>query len=181
MAVNRIRHDIQLYDWVANEEASGKVVLRVYWYEGHIMFAVPRKQFAKVALDTERAKIANTIANNYGLEYNDPNQLKMYNQYGDSFGNDIWLKQEREQCTIWIGFCQYHELRIQFECKTKKYAKELFKLLEDSSYIDGDERWIQIPSLEHFKKNKTVKALSRKLEKILDVIPVKSNCLKVSK
>lgn len=165
MAVNRIRHDIKLYDWVAAEEARGKAVFRVYWYEGHIMFAVPRKQYAKVALDTERAKIAYTIAKDYGFDYCDQNQLDMYKQYGDSFGNDIWLKQNRGYCTLWIGFCQYHELRIQFECKTKKYAKELFGLLKDCSFIDGDERWVQIPSLVHFNKD-----LSATIEDIFEVV-----------
>ena len=169
MAVNRIRHDIKLYDWIAAEEARGKAVLRVYCYEGHIMFAVPRKQYAKVAIDTERAKIAN-IANDYGFDYHDQNQLDMYKQYGDSFGNDIWLKQNRGYCTLWIGFCQYHELRIQFECKTKKYAKELFGWLKDCSFIDGDERWVQIPSLVHFKKKKTVKDLSATIEDIFEVV-----------
>lgn len=170
MAVNRIRHDIQLYDWIAAEEASGKTAFRVCWYEGHIMLAAPRKWYSKVALDTERAKIANAIANNYGFEYYDSNQLNMYKQYSDSFGNDIWLKQNRGYCTLWIGFCQHHELRIQFECKTKKYAKELFGLLKDCSFIDGDERWVQIPSLVHFKKKETVKDLSAKIEYIFEVV-----------
>lgn len=170
MAVNRIRHDIQLYDWIAAEEASGNTAFRVCWYEGHIMLAAPRKWYSKVALDTERAKIANAIANNYGFEYYDSNQLNMYKQYSDSFGNDIWLKQNRGYCTLWIGFCQHHELRIQFECKTKKYAKELFGLLKDCSFIDGDERWVQIPSLVHFKKKETVKDLSAKIEYIFEVV-----------
>lgn len=170
MAVDRIRHDIQLYDWIAAEEASGKTAFRVCWYEGHIMLAAPRKWYSKVALDTERAKIANAIANNYGFEYYDSNQLNMYKQYSDSFGNDIWLKQNRGYCTLWIGFCQHHELRIQFECKTKKYAKELFGLLKDCSFIDGDERWVQIPSLVHFKKKETVKDLSAKIEYIFEVV-----------
>ena len=170
MAVNRIRHNIQLYDWIAAEEASGKTAFRVCWYEGHIMLAAPRKWYSKVALDTERAKIANAIANNYGFEYYDSNQLNMYKQYSDSFGNDIWLKQNRGYCTLWIGFCQHHELRIQFECKTKKYAKELFGLLKDCSFIDGDERWVQIPSLVHFKKKETVKDLSAKIEYIFEVV-----------
>lgn len=170
MAVNRIRHDIQLYDWIAAEEANGKTAFRVCWYEGHIMLAAPRKWYSKVALDTERAKIANAIANNYGFEYYDSNQLNMYKQYSDSFGNDIWLKQNRGYCTLWIGFCQHHELRIQFECKTKKYAKELFGLLKDCSFIDGDERWVQIPSLVHFKKKETVKDLSAKIEYIFEVV-----------
>lgn len=170
MAVNRIRQDIQLYDWIAAEEASGKTAFRVCWYGEHIMLAAPRKWYSKVALDTERAKIANAIANNYGFEYYDSNQLNMYKQYSDSFGNDIWLKQNRGYCTLWIGFCQHHELRIQFDCKTKKYAKELFGLLKDCSFIDGDERWVQIPSLVHFKKKETVKDLSAKIEYIFEVV-----------
>lgn len=170
MAVNRIRHDIKLYDWITAEEARGKAVLRVYWYEGHIMLAAPRKWYSKVALDTERAKIANAIANNYGFEYYDSNQLNMYKQYSDSFGNDIWLKRNRRHCTVWIGFCLHHELKIRFECKTKKYAKELFELLEDCIYIDGDERWVQIPSLTHFKKTNTVKDLSAKIESVFEVV-----------
>lgn len=170
MAVNRIRHDIKLYDWVAEEENSGKTVLRIYWYEGHIMFAVPKKQYAKVALDTERAKIANSIANIYDFEYCDLNQLNMFQQYGDCFGNEIWLKKERKQCILWIGFCQYHELKIQFECKTKKYAKELLESLKDCSYIDHDERIVQIPSLIHFKKGNTFKKLSAKIKEIFEVV-----------
>lgn len=173
MAINRIRRDVKLYDWIADEEARTKNVFRVYWYPGtgNIMFAAPRKQFAKVALDTERAKIAYTIAEAYGFEYNDTNQLGMFKQYGDSFGNEIWLKQKRQQCILWVGFCANHELKLEFECDTKKYAKELFNLLEGCSYIDEDERWVQIPSLTHFKKAKTINALKKELEEIFDVVP----------
>lgn len=171
MAVKRIRNDIGLYDWIAAEEIRSKSVLRVYWYEGHIMFAVPRKQYAKVALDTERAKIANVIANSYGFEYYDSGQLAAYQKYGDSYGNDIWLKQERKQCVLWIGFCQRHDLKIQFECKTKKYAKELLGILDGCCYIDDDERWVQLPSLVHFKKTKTINKLSEKIEEIFEVVP----------
>ena len=173
MAVNRIRKDIKLYNWIAAEEARIKNVFRVYWYPGtgNIMFAAPRKQYAKVALDTERAKIAFAIADTYGFEYFDPNQLGMFKQYGDSFGNEIWLKQKRQHCTLWVKFCAFHELKIQFECDTKKYAKELFDLLEGCSYIDEDERLVQIPSLTHFKKTQTINALKKELEDIFDVIP----------
>ena len=74
MAVKRLRKDIKLYDWIAAEERQNKSVFRIYWYEGHIMFAVLRKQYAKVALDTERAKTAYKIAENYGMDYFDKNQ-----------------------------------------------------------------------------------------------------------
>lgn len=171
MAVKRLRKDVKLYDWIAAEERQNKSVFRIYEYEGHIMFAVPRKQYAKVALDTERAKTAYKIAESYGMDYYDNNQLQMYKEYGDSFGNEIWLKQDRQNCTLWIGFCQHHDLRIQIECKTKKYAKELLKVFEGSDYIDDDERWIKLPYQKHFKNQKTYRDLANVLENIFDIIP----------
>lgn len=48
MAVKRLRKDVKLYDWIAAEERQNKSVFRIYEYEGHIMFAVPRKQYAKL-------------------------------------------------------------------------------------------------------------------------------------
>ena len=99
------------------------------------------------------------------------NQLQMYKKYGDSFGNEIWLKQDRQNCILWIGFCQYHELRIQIECKTKKYAKELLEVFEGSTYIDDDERWIKIPYQKHFKYQKTYRDLAKVLENIFEKIP----------
>lgn len=171
MAVDRIRHDIKLYDWVSAEEAHGKSVLRVYWYEGHIMFAVPRKQFAKVALDTERAKIAYNIAKNYGFHYYDPAQLDMFQRYNDSFGNEIWLLQERQQCKLWIGFCQYHALRVRIECNQKAYAAELIEKLAGCSYVGNEERLVEIQALRHFEYNETYNDLSKKIEELFDLIP----------
>lgn len=171
MAVERLRKDVKLYDWIANEEIQRKSVFRIYFYEGHIMIAIPRKQFAKVALDTERAQIAYDIAQKYGFVYNDENQLGMYQEYGDSFGNEIWITKERQKCILWVGFCQHHELCIQLECKTKKYAKELLETIKGSSCIDDNEYWLQITSLEHFKKETTYNSLSKKLEELFKVIP----------
>ena len=37
-------------------------------------------------------------------------------------------------------------------------------------WTDGDERWVQIPSLVHFKKKKTVKDLSATIEDIFEVV-----------
>ena len=171
MAAERIRQDFRLYDWIADEEAQRKNVFRIYWYEGHIMFAVPRKQFAKVALDTERAKIAFNIANSYGFHYDDPSQLDMYRKYGDSFGNEIWLWQDRQQCKLWIGFCQYHTLRVRIECHQKQYAAELMESLEGSKYARDDERLIEIPVLNHFRADETYSVLSKKIEELFEIIP----------
>lgn len=171
MAVNRLRHDIKLYDWVAAEEERGKAVLRVYWYEGHIMFAMPRKQYAKVALDTERAKIAEAIAKKYDFEYCDQNQFNMYKEYGDCFGNEISLKQDRKCCTLKIWFCLNHTLKILLDCQTKEYAEELNEQLESAS-IHEDERRLCFPDLIHFDQTKTMQDLSAVLDNIFKIVPL---------
>lgn len=169
MAVNRLRHDIKLYDWVAAEEEREKTVLRVYWYKGHIMFAMPKKQYAKVALDTERAKIAEAIAKKYDFEYCDQNQFNMYKKYGDCFGNEIWLKQDRKCCTLLIGFCLDHTLNILLDCQTKEYAEELNEQLENACIYE-DERCL-VFSLLHFEKAKTMQDLSAILDDIFNIVP----------
>ena len=105
------------------------------------------------------------------MSFYDEEQLDMFKQFNDCYGNEIWLKQNRQNCTIWVGFCQHHELSIQIECKTKKYAKELLEVFDDSKYIDDDERWLQIPSLQHFKQQKSYNALVKVLEKLFEEIP----------
>lgn len=171
MVADRLWNDVKLYDWIAAEETERKYVFRVNYYEGHILFAAPRRQYAKVALDTERAKTAYNIAMNYGFEYDDPGQLKMFKMYGDSYGNDIWLFQNRQQCKIWIGFCQYHILVIRIDCHNKQYAAELVETIEGCKYVEGKERLVELPAMTHFKAESTYSLLSEKLEKLFDVIP----------
>lgn len=77
------------------------------------MFAIPRKQYDKVALDTERAKTACKIAENYGFSFNDVNQADMFKQYKDCFGNEIWLKQERQNALF--GLASVSIMRFGFK------------------------------------------------------------------
>lgn len=73
----------------SDEEERLKATFRVYWYAGHIMFAVPRKQYAKIALDTERARMAHNLCDCYDFVFDDENQELMYKDYKDCFGNEI--------------------------------------------------------------------------------------------
>lgn len=170
-AIFRLRHDTKLYDWVSDEENNLNVTFRFYLYEGHFMVAVPRRQYAKVALDTDRARMANELCHSYGFEYYDPNQKKMFQKYGDSFGNSIWINQTRQNCCVWIGFDQHHKLRIQFESKTKEFAKELLETFKNSTYIDNDPNWVQIPSLSHGSFDSTYTELCQVIENIFDKVP----------
>lgn len=170
MAVNRLRADVRMYDWIASEEVRFKACFRIYFYEGHIMFAIPRKQYVKIAIDTERGKIAKEISEAYGFEFCDANQRGMFDLYGDCFGNEIWLTQERRNGTVWIGFCQHHELKLQIECNTKKMAKDLLSVFNDSQLREDDERWLFLASENHSSKSKTYKVLSNRIEKIFEGI-----------
>ena len=135
------------------------------------MFAIPRKWYAKIALDTERAKMANDLCESYGFEFWDEEQKAMYDKYKDCFGNYIWIKQDRANCTLWIRFDLNHELKIQIECKTKKYAKELYEIFDSTSYIDEGEKCIQFENLTHYTKCKTYNKLCKVIESIYEAIP----------
>ena len=174
MAVKRLRNDILMYDWISQEEKEKKSCFRIYWYLGHIMFAIPRRQYAKIALDTERAKIADSLCADYGFEYDDENQQSMYNTYHDCFGREVWLSQDRKGCTLWIGFLSEHRLVTRIVCNTKKYAKELYNTLENCEYMeDTDEKILELPELYHSSKQSTYKKLCKVVDDVFEIIPEK--------
>ena len=170
MAIKRLRTDVNMYDWISADEERLKATFRVYWYAGHIMFAVPRKQYAKIALDTERARMAHNLCDCYDFVFDDENQELMYKDYKDCFGNEIWLRQDHPKCTIWLGFKQYHEFVIHISCKTQKYATELLKAIEGASYIDGDETWVQLEDLTHYSYLRSNKRICDAVNELLEVI-----------
>lgn len=61
MAINRLRNDVKMYDWASEREKEQGASFRVYFNEGHILFAIPRKWYDRIALDTGRAKIAHSL------------------------------------------------------------------------------------------------------------------------
>ena len=171
MAITRLRNDIKMYDWIAEREKAQKACFRVYFFDGHIIFAIPRKWYDKIALDSERAMMAYKLYESYGFSFNDENQKAMYENYRDCFGNAIWIYQQRTNCKIWIGFDLYHELKIQIECRTKKYARELLGIFEPSVYCDNDEYQIQLPNGEHGSFKHSYKNICERIEYIFELIP----------
>lgn len=95
----------------------------------------------------------------------------MYRQYDDSFGNEIWLWQNRQQCKLWIGFCQYHTLRVRIECHQKQYDAELMEIMDSCRYVRDDERLTEVPILNHFRTDDTYSIMSKRLEKLFEIIP----------
>lgn len=178
MAISRLREDVLMYDWISSEAERLKSCFRIYWYEGHIMFAIPRRVYAKIALDTERGKMAASLCQDYGFIFEDENQKGMYKLYKDCFGNEIWLSQERRSCTVWIGFLQHHELVVRVKCKTQKYAKELLTMFEGSLYVKKeDETLIQIASLKHSTKSQSYPKLCKCIDAVFKGIPEKEESI----
>lgn len=171
LAIKRLRNDIKMYDWISKEEISKNASFRVCWYEGHIMLAIPRRQYAKIALDTERGKMAYSLSTDYGFEFDDVNQEDMWKEFKDCFGNYVWLKQNRKNCCVWVGFDKFHELKIEIDCQTKKIAKELCDIFEDSSIDEEENRLLYLPSMNHSTKARTYKKLCNVIEDIFEEIP----------
>ena len=171
MAVRRLRTDIRMYDWIAQEELAYKATFRVYYYAGHIMFAIPRRQYAKIALDTERSRMAYDFHLRYGFEFDDPNQLSMYKEFNDCFGNSITLSQQRRNCTVWLTFSQMHEVYFEIECRSKRYAKELLHSFEDAKLIDDDYNWIQLPAANHYSYRQSYDNICHIADSIFDIVP----------
>lgn len=169
LAIDKLVHNKKIYDWIYSQDQHQ--TFRIYWYEGHIMFAVPRKQYAKIALDTERAKMSSSLNTDYGFEYDDESQADMIRDYSECFGNCIWMYQERGNCTIWICFDHDHEFKIHLEAKTKKYAKELVGLFEGAEIIDDDEKLVELPILEHSSKKRSYKELRSVIDDVFAKIP----------
>jgi hypothetical protein len=95
----------------------------------------------------------------------------MYNSFGDCFGNEIWLYQERSLGKLWVGFCQYHQLSVRLECKTRNDAENVIPKIEGSSIVSDNERLIQIAILEHDDYEHTEKELSDVIEEVFNIIP----------
>lgn len=171
LAVNRLRNDVKMYDWIAAQEKDDGKVFRVYWFYGHIMFAIPRKQYARIAIDTDRADVAYHIHKKHGFEYSDNNQLDMYKEHNITFGNEIWLFQERRNCKVWIGFCLHRELCLQIECNTEEMALDLKNKFENSFQNEEYKNKLILESDKHLLKTETIGRLEQRLDEIFKVIP----------
>lgn len=171
MAIKRLRQDTKMYDWIYYEERFNSGRFRVSWYRGHIMLAVPNAKRAKIALDTERAKMANALCKDYGFIFSDKEEKEMFEKYRDCYGSSFWIyKKEESNCCVWVGFDLYHQLRIQVECNTEAYAKKLLSVFKEASYVEKNTTSIQFPILKHSSKEKTYRPLKKKIEYILGKI-----------
>lgn len=170
MAFDRLRKDVMLYDWIAKVEAEKNKCFRVYWFDGLIMFAIPYTQYYRVALDTERAKMAGQLNIDFGFEFIDPNQKAMYEQYDDCFDKEVELHKEISGgYSISVKFASRHQLYIQVKCGTIDLAKELKNQIPDSQ-LSNDNHIVEMPILEHSTFEKSYRKLSSSIQTILTLL-----------
>ena len=170
IAMKRLRHDAKMYDLAFKEEQS-KGCFHIYWFCGHINFAVPRKWYARIIIDTERAEMAGSLCKDYAFCFSDDNQKKTYEQYGDCLGLGIMVEADRAACQVRLEFERYHELRIFLQCETPEYAEKLLNTFKESKLVEWSANCIQLPSLYYSTKAKTYKEICRKVDEIFKVIP----------
>ena len=182
IAVKRLRYDAKLYDLTAREE-SNYGCFRIYWAYGHITFAVPRRWYARIIIDTERTEMANSLCRDYGFVVCDENMKRMYEKFGDCL-DSLRLKANRAACQVRLEFERYHELRIFLQCETPEYAKQLLETFmkrrtsEESEYfkesklVEGSANCIQLlPSTLYSTMAKSYEEICRKVDEIFKVIP----------
>lgn len=175
MTVNHLRQDIRMYDWVFEQERVNKQSFRVYWFEGQYMFAVKSKQYAKIPLDSERAQIAQRLVSDLGFDYHDPDQRIMVQQYGHSYGNDLWMvRLLPDDVKLWVGFNLYRQIKVKLEYQTIELAAEGATLFVDSVPIQGNERFLVLPTprLSHLFEDRVYGSLKSMLD---DIIQTQSN------
>ena len=150
-AIELLRNNSRIYDWVAKKEEENRKVFRVYWYYGHIMLAQPRKQYNKIALDTERALIAHKIVQlDSDFSYEDENQKAMFQAVGDVYGNDIWLRKERLDYQLRIGLVGEHKTNIEIIAPSAEKALRLTAEFADAQTDDENPLTVFLPQLEHW-------------------------------
>lgn len=165
-AVKMLRDNVRIYDWMAENEEKKKKSFRAYWYNGHIMLAQPRQQFAKIAMDTERAKMADKLAGELGMEFYDENQQGMWKSHGEMFGNDIWLYKEYGQYVLWIGFRGDHEIVVEVKAPSKKKARELADQYDDGEIdVEEDPTLVKFKGPKHWRFERDYERLKEFLEK----------------
>ena len=136
------------------------------------MFAIPKKQYAKMAIDTERAQVAKAICDKYLFEFDNSAQEQMIKDYGDCFGNECWIHLLRGEEKIQIVFCTWHEVIMRIECSSPEKALELKEKMDGSSIAENSENLLVLPKLRHSSKDSTLGKISEVIDKLFDIIPL---------
>ncbi len=89
-AFDRLVHDVQLYNWINHvEDDHTGWHFRIYSFYDHYFVAVPKKWYARMMIDTDRQFIIPLLVNTFNMEYEDPSEAFVFDEYRDFFGNDV--------------------------------------------------------------------------------------------
>ena len=161
----------KIFDWVSEKEKEGKKCFRAYNKNGHFSLAIPNKWYDRVALDTERARMAYELYSHDGFKYDDEKQLEMYKKYEESNGSEIRLEKESAGCRIRVGFTMSHQTKIELIFPTEERRIEaLRKVLReqgmDSTTSKEEPAKLTIEGPKHYRYKDTYPSLKDCLDKI---------------
>ena len=170
-AIHRMRNDISLYDWVRHEESgNSKCHFRIKYFEGHIMFSVPKKWFMKLVLDSTRSEMADILSSQYSFKYSDSNQKAMYSKYHDCYGNNITLTREINGVLITIDFGLWHKITTRLAFKNQETAAEYLPKFTGGHLKKDEERIICLPDLRHNSDPTNNGNLKKTVESIISAL-----------
>lgn len=152
---NRLKDDVLLYDWLMMKEVDEKGYFKIYDFHCHKTIAIPYKWYAKVMVDTDRDTWAFDLFLKKGFDYCDSNQGKMYFKYKHCFGNDLWLQKQVMRFIIKVGFCEYHKLFIDVQCKSDADVKSIQNTYSNASPDKSNKMLLRIYTQEYYYTSNT--------------------------
>ncbi len=143
-AFDRLVHDVNLYNWINHvEDEHNGWHFRIYSFYDHYFVAVPKKWYARMMIDTDRKYIIPMLLNTFNMEYEDPAEAIVFDEYRDFFGNDVKI--------IGNGL-QGHRIRVSFNTSHQVVYSVQYALSELSnlqakypnSHVNDYDQWMDI-------------------------------------
>lgn len=171
LAFERLVHDVNMYNWIASvEQEHYNWSFRIYWTLGHYFVAVPRKWYARMVIDTDRNFIIPMLVHKFGFEFEDSNEIALFENYHDFFGNDVNLVKTMQQpinkYKLRIAFSWDHIVRYSIYSATGTDLASILNIITshpapdnipnahmvDDQIILGEGRYYSISSFPTIEK-----------------------------
>ena len=139
-AFDRLVYDTHMYDWITSEEESHHWYFRIYLTWNHYCIAVPKKWYARMVIDTDREYIIPLLKSTFAMEYVEPKEETMYDEYHTYWGNNIVLtKQISNQHKFYVAFCVNHEVKYLVSCTQNPVEfSQLHTIYPNAKMVDED-------------------------------------------
>lgn len=164
-AVQQLRHNSKLYDYVAENENENR--FRIYDYYGSSMVLGRYNGQRRIYLDTDRSTIATKLVENNGFTFRDERQKLQSEESGLCFGDELRLYKKVGVVDIELIFSMQH--KVYLEIRGLPQGIQWPQNGDDSWQVDAFKYKLIAP-VEHTSFDETYTQLNEWLDKVSDVI-----------